>query len=581
MIPDPELERLREEVAALRKEVAALSRHALELRRELGRETDALGGQVTDLTGRVSGLDRRVTKHDAGAQALDQKIRGILESRIWRTLTKLGGAALRLRGELSPAEAELAVPSASLLLGTPASAAAPSYELWQADHEGQSELEHELRLASLEARPRFAVITAEQIAPQIYENFEVRTSEAELSGSTAEWVILLEPGDRLAATALLAIAEAVDRNPGATVVYSDHDCLDPAGRRADPVFKPDWSPERFLCEDYVCRAVAFRRDRELRVHADERAVCHVSEVLFHLRGGERAAEPRRVRHPLPASHRVSVIVLSGGRLEILRHCLDSILTRTGYDDFEIVVADNSRDSAVKEYLQDRPTVAVPIRRLDFCGRAFNFSAIANEAAAACSPEFVLFLNDDTTVETPDWIAAMVELAALPDAGAVGALLLFPDGRIQHAGVTLGIGGLCEHTLLRCALDHPSAHVAQVAHEVSAVTGACLMVPAARFREFGGFDAERFPVNFNDIDLCLRMRRAGLRVLYTPHARLVHHEAYTRMHTGQASPSLEELQALRTRWPREFETDPYYNPNLNHEQADYTLRRRSWQAYSRS
>ena len=127
---------------------------------------------------------------------------------------------------------------------------------------------------------------------------------------------------------------------------------------------------------------------------------------------------------------------------------------------------------------------------------------------------------------------------------MGALLLFPDGLIQHAGVTLGIGGLCEHALLRCPLDDVAAHVAHVPREVSAVTGACILLPAARFREAGGFDAARFPVNFNDIDLCLRLRRSGLRILYTPYARLIHHESFTRSLTSEPLPTREELESLR-------------------------------------
>jgi GT2 family glycosyltransferase len=557
MSSSSEFEQLRGEIEALRREVQTLSDYALELRADLRRSAEGLEGCVTDL--------------DARAIQLDTKVRGILESRIWRTLTKTAGVAMKLGGVAPPTEP------------APVAQTAPqpgSYELWQAEYESAVEFEPEVRLAALRSKPRFAVITQEPLAAQSYPAYEVLASEAALEGSAAEWVIVLAAGDTLAPDAMLSIAEAIQRAPESTAVYSDHDRLDASLRRVEPAFKPDWSPERFAAEDYVSSAVAFRRGTPLQLSSADRAVAHVPRILFHLRDDVAAPQPRRVHHPLLEDRRVSIIIPTGGHLDVLSQCLDSLVSRTNYAGYEILVADNSRDGGVLSQLKARPGAAVEIRHADFRNRPFNFAAIANEAAAQCSSPFLLFLNDDITVVEMDWLTAMVELAAQPDAGAVGALLLFPDGLIQHAGVTLGIDGLCEHSLLRCPLDDAAAHVAHVPREVSAVTGACMLLPAARFREAGGFDAVRFPVNFNDIDLCLRLRRSGLRILYTPYARLIHHESFTRSLTGMTLPTREELESLRALWHSKLDADPYYNPNLNPDRADWTLRRRPWQPYNR-
>ena len=203
------------------------------------------------------------------------------------------------------------------------------------------------------------MITQEPFTAQSYPAYEVLASEAALEGSAAEWVIVLAAGDTLAPDALLSIAEAIQRAPESTAVYSDHDRLDASLRRVDPAFKPDWSPERFAAEDYVSSAVAFRRGAPLQLSPADRAVAHVPRaVLFDLRDDAAAQQPRRVHHPLPEDRRVSIIIPTGGHLDVLSQCLDSIVSRTNYTGYEILVADNSRDGGVLSQLKARPAAAV-------------------------------------------------------------------------------------------------------------------------------------------------------------------------------------------------------------------------------
>ena len=213
--------------------------------------------------------------------------------------------------------------------------------------------------------------------------------------------------------------------------------------------------------------------------------------------------------------------------------------------------------------------------MDFRRRPFSFSALNNAAARESDAPLLLFLNDDITVITPDWLTAMVELASRPEVGAVGAKLLYPDGTIQHAGVVSGACSTsCGHAFRSaCEEDRLYFDFPSVIRDVSAVTAACMMVPAQRFRECGGFDEDALPIAYQDVDLCLKLRRAGYRVLVTPHARLYHHEASSK-HRGDREPSLSETMAFQERWKAVIADDPFYNPNLTRSDESYSCRKRA-------
>jgi GT2 family glycosyltransferase len=247
------------------------------------------------------------------------------------------------------------------------------------------------------------------------------------------------------------------------------------------------------------------------------------------------------------------------------------LKKTTYGDYEIVVIDNSEQKAIENLVNDFKGSSHALRYIDWRNQPFNYSVINNVAARRCDSPVLLFLNDDTSVIAPDWLASMVELIIRPEVGAVGAKLLYPDKRIQHAGVVMGIYDNCGHAFK--GLDTDEQHYfdfPDVIRNVSAVTGACLMTKSDVFWEVGGFDETEFAVAFNDIDLCLKIGSLGYRVLYTPHALLHHHEAFSKT-SKDLIPHPEEVSRMRSKWSALIERDPNYSPNLTRNGEDYALR----------
>jgi GT2 family glycosyltransferase len=259
---------------------------------------------------------------------------------------------------------------------------------------------------------------------------------------------------------------------------------------------------------------------------------------------------------------VSVIIPSKNHARLLARCLGSIETKTTYGKYEILVADNgSTDPATKELLARLRHKVVPFPE------PFNYSRINNFAVRQANGEYLLFLNDDTEVRSPEWMTAMLELCQLPGVGAVGAKLLFPSGRVQHAGVVLGLGGVAGHAYYQFSAK--ARGYFDALHSIrnfSAVTAACMMVRRSVFEQVGGFD-EAFPLNFNDVDFCLRVRRAGYRIVWTPFAELYHYESATRV----PQVKVEEMHLIHERWGALLLNDPFYSPNLTLQKGDYSLR----------
>lgn len=451
-------------------------------------------------------------------------------------------------------------------------------------------------------------------------------SNSALELATGDFVGLLDHDDELSEDALFYVVEALNHHPDLDIFYSDEDKIDEEGKRYDPFFKPDWSPDLILSENYVAHFLVCRRDLLLKagafrfgfdgsqdhdlvlrlVEKSER-IFHIPRILYHWRAIEtstasvstqktyavgaarRAIEGHlerleiagkvvpgcfpgrwRVRYALEDEPGVSVIIASGGKVEILRKNLESIFSKTEYRNVEVVVIDNSTKAEIERLVTSWPRPARPLRYIDWRNKEFNYSAINNEAARRCNSPLLLFLNDDTSVITTGWLTAMVEMAMRPEVGAVGAKLLYPDGRIQHAGVVMGIFANCGHAFKGLAGD--TQHYfdfPDVIRNVSAVTGACLMTRADVFREVGGFDEQTFAVAFNDIDLCLKIREKGYRVIYTPHALLYHYEAFSKT-AKDLIPDSEEVKAMQSKWKAVIEADPYYNPNLTRSSEDYSL-----------
>lgn len=455
-------------------------------------------------------------------------------------------------------------------------------------------------------------------------------SNSALALATGEFIGLLDHDDELRPHALLEMAEAIAASPGAGLLYSDEDKIGDDGTRFQPNFKPDWNPDLLLSQNYIChftvvradlvRAVGgFRKgfegsqDHDLFLRCIERLapeqVRHVPKVLYHWRAiagstalersskdyaaaaGVRAVADHLRRtgmnarvHALPHGHyrvewllpevppKVSIIVPTRDRLSLLRECIASVLSRTDYPDFEVIVVDNqSVEPETLQYLRDIDgRDGVRVLRHD---APFNYAAINNRAASQCDGDLLCLLNNDIVVESPGWLAEMAGHACRTDIGAVGAMLYYPDRTIQHAGVVLGINGIAAHVYLREPAGSPGYCArALVAQDMSAVTGACMLVRREVFERVGGLD-ESLEVAFNDIDFCLRVREAGYRNLWTPFAELCHHESASRGSDdteGKRQRFSAEIALMQQRWGDLLLQDPAYNPNLSLQGAGFDL-----------
>jgi GT2 family glycosyltransferase len=490
------------------------------------------------------------------------------------------------------------------------------YEHWELCIAPQRSLDHPTAamLADYARRdPRLKVL------PPPGEDGTVAGCNSALRWAAGEYVAFLEPGDELAEHALLRVGQAIAADRELDLLYTDEDRVEEDGRHVEPFFKPAWSPESFLSLMYtgglgVYRTAIVRElgglrqefdgaheyDLALRVTARSARVGHVPEILYH-RGKPRGAaavvssedaarraleshlaatgRPGRVEPGLsPGCHRVRFTITGRPRVSILipsacrpvrvggeettwiARCVASIRRASTYADYGIFLVTNSAlpPDLAEELDQARVTV------ISYTGR-FNWSAAMNLGAAEVGGDHFLFLNDDVEIITADWIEAMLELSQQPDIGAVGAKLCFPDGRLQHVGVTLHPSHP-RHSFYLSPGDHPGYFGSTMAvRNCSAVTGACLMTRADVFRSAGGFTTD-LAVNYNDIDYCLKVRGGGRRVVFTPFAQLTHYESATR--TPGATPA--ELKAFQRRWGELGTRDPYYNPNLSERYPDYRI-----------
>lgn len=411
-----------------------------------------------------------------------------------------------------------------------------------------------------------------------------------------DWLMLLRPGDRLAEHALYWFACEIRQHPDAAMIYADDDEIE-AGQRCRPRFKPDWSLTHLRATDYIGRAVVINGRAlaaagglklenltgdtwELLLRVGEQAgdrVRHIPAILLH-RDAETEKKSalviRRVRHPLPEPvPLVSIVIPTRDAVSMLRQCVDSVLAKTTYPRFEIVVVDNgSRDPATLEYLSD--IARLPQVRVVRYDQPFNYSAINNFAVAQVSGQVLCLLNNDTEVISPDWLEEMVGHLCQEKVGVVGAKLYYPDGRVQHGGDVVGPGGCANHLHQFIARDDPGyCHRAVVAQELSAVTAACMVTWRDLYQRLGGLDEKHLPVAFNDVDYCLRVRQAGHKVVWTPHAELYHHESVSRgkdKSPRRLKVARQEVAYMRRRWCREMQADPFYNPNFSYMRPDFVL-----------
>lgn len=460
-------------------------------------------------------------------------------------------------------------------------------------------------------------------SPRVRVAFGARTgisaaTNQALDLAQGDYVAFLDHDDLLHWSALESMAEKI--REGYDVVYSDEDKLDDAsGGLVEPFFKPAWSPEYFRGAMYVGHLLCVRREIArktrfdsafdgvqdfefmLRVSETGAKIGHVPQVLYHWRktAGSIAEAPEakpqihalqqsavnahigRLKLPATADqsdlpHRlkilpeprtdfpsVSIIIPTKDAPEMLTRCLKSVSEKTSYPRVEVILMDNETTDARSLQLMEQSSA----RRIPFPD-PFNFSRANNQGAIAATGDFLVFLNNDTEIITADWLEHLLYYAEQPDVGASGAVLIYEDRTVQHAGVALGMRGTADHTMRGFPVDLDGyAGSLACAREVSALTGACLMIRKSLFLEIGGFN-EHFFTAYQDVDLCLRLRERGLRLICTPRAVVVHHESVSR----RSYYDMIDRALLLDQWESVIERgDPYYNPNLNLERGDYSRR----------
>lgn len=451
-------------------------------------------------------------------------------------------------------------------------------------------------------------------------NISLATNSA-VSLATGSHLVFLDQDDELTPDALGEIALYIHANPETDIVYSDDDKIDTEGKRFAPQFKPDWSPELLLSYMYFSHVFVVSKelfegvggtrigfegsqdyDLALRVSEKARHVGHIPLVLYHWRvlpgstassgsakpdsmeAGRKAVHEALARRGMPAaayqpdwaialgagffSHRfthlnppsVTIIIPTKDQVDILKRCVDSILEKTDYPNYQILIVDNeSAELKTAKYL-NKVSKKRNVRTLRICSPEgkFNFAYINNRAAVSARSEYILFLNNDTEVLNQEWLSQMVGYAEIAGVGAVGARLFYPDKKIQHAGVLIKFyHGMAGHAFKGMSEQDPGyLGYAKVLRNYSAVTAACLLTPKKLFLEMSGFDDKNFKVAYNDVDYCGRLLEHGHRMVYTPEAVLTHYEGFSR---GFCDDPRENVNFRNKYYGKR---DPYYNPSLS-------------------
>jgi len=437
--------------------------------------------------------------------------------------------------------------------------------------------------------------------PELFDDARISeiTNVTDLEAIAADYsendvCALISSGDMLPDYALAAVAELLAQYPTSAVVYGDEDSISSSGDMHSPILRPDWSPYfhtgrpyltqlTFLRARNLSRAGCVKAAQLLSTHNDmvesvladsaKEAVHHIRRVLYR-RSREMAKKSdcnkatETARSLLTASSltqypEATVILLSRDNADCLAECIEGLTKNTDYPRLHITLVDNGSVKPNSLALLRDLKRHAQINILERPG-PFNFSALCNEAARTSQAPMLIFLNDDIAMRDSGWLKPLVHWAMRPDVGIAGAKLLFPNGRIQHAGVVLGLGGIAAH-IYSGQDPRQAGYLARlkVAHEVSAVTAACVAIERKKFDAVGGFDADNLPVELNDIDLCLRLAERGFTTVWTPESVLIHHESATRGKTPWSSQVYRAQRAYFVkRWQAAIRDDPFFHPNLS-------------------
>lgn len=456
-------------------------------------------------------------------------------------------------------------------------------------------------------------------------------TNAGIEQSVGEFVVFLDHDDELAPNALLEICTVINDYPNAKIIYSDEDLMSENGERITPHFKSDWNPELLRAHNYITHLCCYKsdifkllggmrlgyegaQDYDLILRAssvvDAVDIVHIPKVLYHWRmveGSTALASDAKsyateaglkalqdyihvnnisasvvhscrenfytVSYDLPAIlPLVSIIIPTRDGMDVLKPCIETLMDKTVYKNYDIVILDNgSEKQETLDYLKklsERPNVQIVRDEGEF-----NYSRINNLAVSHSKGELICLLNNDIEIIDKDWLSEMVSIAVRKEVGCVGAKLLYPDGTLQHAGVILGLGGFAAHSHRGLSGNSPGYFCrAQVRQQLSAVTGACLLIRRDVYDAVGGLD-EAFQVAYNDVDFCLRVQALGYQNIYTPFATLVHHESKTRggdVGSEKTKRFDQEKALLLNRWSLLIQNDPFYNINLTRAREDFSI-----------
>lgn len=458
-------------------------------------------------------------------------------------------------------------------------------------------------------------------------------SNSALALVEADYVALMDHDDLLTPDALYWVAKTINQNPDVQLIYSDEDKMDLQGNRFAPYFKPDWNPELFLSHNFICHLGVYKtenirrlggfdsafdgaQDYDLALRFSEQLsadqIVHIPRILYHWRTVEgstangvhekpyaeaviakavrnslqrkkRSADvlahpilqgALRVRYQLPDNPPlVSIIIPTRNGFSLLRRCVESIVRKTKYPNYELIIIDNGSDDFVAiRYLQRlQEENQVTIIRDD---SPFNYAALNNKAVAQAKGEIIALLNNDLEVINDDWLDEMVSHVIHPEVGAVGAKLYYPDDTIQHAGVIVGLGGVAGHSHKHFPRES-AGHCGRLllTQNLTAVTAACMLVRKDVFDSVGGFDEKNLSVAFNDVDLCLRIKEQGFYNIWTPYAEMYHYESATRGYEDTPEKQArfnKEVSYMKQRWGKDLLIDPAYNPNLTLDREDFSF-----------
>lgn len=451
-----------------------------------------------------------------------------------------------------------------------------------------------------------------------------------ISMASGEYIALFDHDDLLHPSALYENMCVIDKE-NADFIYSDENTFSKSPADAYcPHYKPDFSPDTLRSYNYICHFSVFKRslleevgnfrkefdgsqdyDMILRLTEKANKIVHIPKIIYYWRAHPQSVASNisaktycldaaknaltehldrvglkgqvmdasipsvyKINYEIKNNPKISILIPNKDYIEDLSKCVNSILNKSTYTNYEIIIIENNSEleSTFVYYKAIENDEKVKVVYWD---RDFNYSAINNFGAGFASGEYILLLNNDVEVINPDWLQQMLMFAQRKDVGAVGAKLYYPDDTIQHAGIIMGIGGVAGHShkgFPRDAYGYSSR--LQLAQNLSAVTAACMLIRREVFDEVNGLD-EGFKVAFNDVDLCMKVRAAGYLIVFTPYAELYHYESKSRGYENtpeKVARFNNEIQRFYSKWSRELEEgDPYYNPNLSLRTEDFAIK----------